>query len=106
MLKKRMTIPVLVLITCAVWLVALEGTSDEPVSGKGTLVSKQKLESVPRGRVIYNLDCSEFFVGTFGPIVPETIDKWVDAHAALETTVEETKHDAMYNRMACADVGL
>ena len=32
------------------------------------------------GRVIYNLDCTEYFVGTFGPIVPETIDKFVDAH--------------------------
>ena len=39
-----------------------------------------------RGRVIYNLDCSEFFVGTFGPIVPETIDKFVDTHAALGVT--------------------
>ena len=35
-----------------------------------------------RGRVIYNLDCSEFYVGTFGPVVPETIDKFVDEHAA------------------------
>ena len=35
-----------------------------------------------RGRVIYNLDCSEFFVGTFGPLVPETLDAFVDAHAA------------------------
>ncbi len=34
------------------------------------------------GRVIYNLDCSEFFVGTFGPPVAETIDTFVDAHAA------------------------
>ena len=31
--------------------------------------------------VIYNLDCSEFFVGTFGPVVPKTIDKFVDEHA-------------------------
>ncbi len=34
------------------------------------------------GRVIYNLDCSEFFVETFGPIAPETIDRFVDEHAA------------------------
>jgi len=39
-----------------------------------------------RGRVIYNLDCSEFFVGTFGPPVPETIDAFVDAHAAAGVT--------------------
>ena len=39
-----------------------------------------------QGRVIYNLDCSEFFVGTFGPIAPETIDKFVDTHAALGIT--------------------
>jgi len=25
-----------------------------------------------RGRVIYNLDCTEYFMGTFDPIVPET----------------------------------
>ena len=45
-------------------------------------------ESAPprRGRVIYNLDCSEIFVGTFGPIVPETIDKFVDAHVAAGIT--------------------
>ena len=40
----------------------------------------------PRTRVIYNLDCTEFFMGTFGPIMPETIDKWVDHHAALGVT--------------------
>lgn len=34
------------------------------------------------GRVIYNLDCTEYFMGTFGPVVPETIDHFVDAHAA------------------------
>lgn len=39
-----------------------------------------------RGRVIYNLDCTEFFVGTFGPIVPKTIDKFVDEHAAAGIT--------------------
>ena len=39
-----------------------------------------------RGRVIYNLDCSEFFVGTFGPVLPETIDTFVDAHATAGIT--------------------
>ena len=43
-------------------------------------------EPVARERVIYNLDCTEFFVGTFGPIVPETLDAFVDAHAALGIT--------------------
>ena len=38
------------------------------------------------GRVIYNLDCTQFFVGSFGPVVPETIDKFVDTHAALGIT--------------------
>jgi hypothetical protein len=42
--------------------------------------------SVSRGRVIYNLDCSEYFVSTFGPIVPETIDGIVDDHAAVGVT--------------------
>lgn len=37
-------------------------------------------------RVIYNLDCTEFFVGSFGPVVPETIDQWVDEHAAAGVT--------------------
>ena len=39
-----------------------------------------------RGRVIYNLDCTEFFVGTFGPNVPETIEKFVDDHATAGIT--------------------
>ena len=42
--------------------------------------------TAPRSRVIYNLDCTEFFVGTFGPPVPETIDKFVDDHAAAGVT--------------------
>ena len=42
--------------------------------------------SAAQGRVIYNLDCSEFFVGTFGPIVPETIDSFVDTHVPLGIT--------------------
>ena len=43
-------------------------------------------------RVIYNLDCTQFFagsvdlVGSFGPVVPETIDKFVDDHAAAGIT--------------------
>ncbi|MBI3922148.1 MAG: hypothetical protein HY318_12075, partial [Armatimonadetes bacterium] len=57
---------------------------DRPAGVRGT--AKVKKETVPRGRVIYNLDCSEFYVGTFGPIAPETIDKFVDAHAALGIT--------------------
>ena len=39
-----------------------------------------------KGRVIYNQDYSEFFVGTFGPIVPETIDAYVDSLAELGIT--------------------
>ena len=39
-----------------------------------------------RGRVIYNLDCSEFFVGTFGPNTPATIDQFVAEHAAAGVT--------------------
>ena len=38
------------------------------------------------GRVIYNLDCTQYFVGSFGPVVPETIDKFVDSHAAAGIT--------------------
>lgn len=38
--------------------------------------------AIDRGRVIYNLDNSEFFVGKFGSIEPATIDKFVDEHAA------------------------
>ena len=38
------------------------------------------------GRVIYNLDSTEFFVGTFGPVTPETIDTFVDQHAAAGVT--------------------
>lgn len=46
----------------------------------------QGAEGATRNRVIYNLDCSEFFVGTFGPPVPETIDAFVEAHAAAGVT--------------------
>ena len=38
------------------------------------------------GRVLYNLDSTEYFVGTFGPVTPETIDKFVDIHAAAGIT--------------------
>lgn len=48
--------------------------------------AETKVDSEHRGRVIYNLDCSEFFVGTFGSVVPETIDAFVDAHAAAGVT--------------------
>ena len=52
-----------------------------PFGCQGQVVAKTN-EAGPRVPVIYNLDLSEFFVGTFGPVVPETIDKFVDAHAA------------------------
>jgi hypothetical protein len=39
-----------------------------------------------RGQVIYNLDCTQYFMGSFGPIVPETIDKFVEEHAAAGIT--------------------
>ena len=58
----------------------LVGSAGRVSNGAGRQTSMSG-ESVPRGRVIYNLDCSEFFVGTFGPVVPETIDKFVDVHA-------------------------
>ena len=41
---------------------------------------------VSRGSVIYNLDCSEYFIGSFGAVVPETIDAFVDDHAAVGVT--------------------
>ncbi len=40
----------------------------------------------PKLQVIYNLDETEYFVGTFGPVVPETINKFVDEHTALGIT--------------------
>ena len=43
-------------------------------------------DAARRGRVIYNLDSSRFFEGGFGAVVPETIDEWVDAHAAAGVT--------------------
>ena len=38
------------------------------------------------GRVIFNQDYSEFFMGTFGPIAPETIDRYVDSLAEVGIT--------------------
>ncbi len=75
-------------IAGAVLLLSVAAADDQPVTGQrpdnvGEEAIELNKESVPRGRVIYNLDCSQFFVGTFGPIVPETIDKFVDTHAAL-----------------------
>lgn len=51
-----------------------------------TLSFADESTDVRRGRVIYNLDCSEFFVGTFGAPVPETMDAFVDAHADAGVT--------------------
>ncbi|MBI3920113.1 MAG: formylglycine-generating enzyme family protein, partial [Armatimonadetes bacterium] len=58
------------------------GAEKALIRGK-TAMSKA---GVSQGRVIYNLDCSEYFVGTFGGVVPETIDKFVDEHAAAGVT--------------------
>jgi hypothetical protein len=52
----------------------------------GSNAEAVKGDERPHGRVIYNLDCTEYFVGTFGPIVPATIDKFVDNHAAAGVT--------------------
>ena len=54
------------------------------ISGAG--VAQSNAGDGSRGRVIYNLDCTEFFVGTFGGIVPETIDTFVDAHVSAGIT--------------------
>ena len=56
------------------------------VSAAGSRAAEEENAADQGGRVIYNLDCNEFFVGTFGPVVPETIDQWVDHHAALGIT--------------------
>lgn len=55
-------------------------------SVKAVEAAENGKDDVARGRVIYNLDASEFFFGTFGPAVPETIDKFVDTHAAAGVT--------------------
>ena len=56
------------------------GETDVKKTKKGSKTAKSE------HRVIYNLDCTEFFVGSFGPVVPETIDKFVDDHAAAGIT--------------------
>ena len=53
---------------------------------QGRAETEMSQAGVSRGRVIYNLDCSEYFVGTFGAVVPETIDAFVDDHAAVGVT--------------------
>ena len=73
---------VVVSICAAAWLVTMAAASAADEGRK----QETGAESAVRGRVIYNLDCSQFFVGTFGPIVPETIDTFVDTHAALGIT--------------------
>ncbi len=72
-------------------VLSIGGADDQPLAGQRQAdvsegATKLNKESAPPGRVIYNLDCSQFFVGTFGPIVPETIDWFVDAHAAVGIT--------------------
>jgi len=73
---------VLVSIWTAAWLATLVAAS---VADEGR---KQEMgaENAARGRVIYNQDASEVFLGTFGSPGPETIDKFVDTHAALGVT--------------------
>ena len=48
--------------------------------------TKMDKKSSAKLQVIYNLDETEYFVGTFGPVTPDTIDKFVDEHAALGVT--------------------
>lgn len=55
-----------------------EADTKQPNKAPGMTESKH--------RVIYNLDCTEYFVGSFGPVVPETIDKFVDDHGAAGIT--------------------
>jgi len=57
-------------LACGLQMFAVDARAAEP-----------KPAAEPRGRVIYNLDCSELFVGTFGPVAPQTIDSFVDTHA-------------------------
>lgn len=70
------------------WIGLLVGTVviDAALSQEGAQAAETKADNEQRRRVFYNLDCSEFFVGTFGPIVPETIDNFVDSHAAVGIT--------------------
>ena len=73
----------LILSSClfvALYCTAYTGETDIKNPKKALKTSKSE------HKVIYNLDCTEFFVGTFGPVVPETIDKFVDDHAATGIT--------------------
>ena len=45
-----------------------------------------KTEMSSSGRVIYNLDYSAFFIGTFGPLEPATLDKYVESLAKTGVT--------------------
>jgi hypothetical protein len=47
---------------------------------------RQPQDSESAHRVIYNLDSSQFFLGTFGPINGETMDRFVDDHARAGVT--------------------
>ncbi len=49
-------------------------------------IAEPPKDDTSRGRVIYNLDCTEYFRSTFGPNVPETIDKFVEDHATAGIT--------------------
>jgi hypothetical protein len=49
-------------------------------------VAQMNDDSPKRGRVIYNLDCSQFFTGTLGSVNAEGIDKFVDTYAAVGVT--------------------
>ncbi len=66
-------------LKCVMFLVVLYLAISFP-----TLVSAA--EGANKVRVLFNLDCTEYFVGSFGPVVPETIDSYVDKHAALGVT--------------------
>jgi hypothetical protein len=37
-------------------------------------------------RLIYNMECTEFLIGTFGPVTPQNIDHFVDVRTALGMT--------------------
>ena len=49
-------------------------------------IAEPHKDDTSRGRVIYNLDCTEYFRSTFGPNVPQTIDKFVEDHAKAGIT--------------------
>jgi hypothetical protein len=52
----------------------------------GACLAAAATKGEPRVPVIYNLDCSEMFMGKFGPPLPETLDKFVDDHAEAGVT--------------------